>query len=371
MADSCKVCGSALVAAQRYCRLCGTEVDVLEEMPTQALGAQQAVATPFATAPLAPGRSTDAKLPPTMAAAGYQPPYAAPQASSAQIQPPHRSSSFRFLTLALFVLVAVALGAVIYAKVKNSGGAMKRISATKTDAPKPPSAPGEETEVSGNKSVVTNSYPLNADATFSINNFNGDIEIVGWDEPRAEVTITKSGGSGDARNGLDIKVSSSKDALSFDSTPLMARGVNVSYEVKLPRTLREVTITSMNSSVELTNFSGPVSIKLQNGGIDLTDVSGTVSAKTINGSIDAVFERTKPTDAQSYSTVNGDVDVQLASGINADLKAETVSGKIKIDEELGITVEKQMVGQKASGRVGAGGPALTAKTVNGSIEIGR
>lgn len=369
MADSCKVCGSQLVAGQRFCRLCGTEVDVLEEMPTQMLGAQPAAATPFSTAPLSAGRSTNSPLPPAQATA-YQPPYA-PQASSAQLQPPPCSSSSRYIILALFALIAVALAAGIYARVKNGGAVQKRLIITKPDAPKAPSAPTNGAEASGSKSVITNSYPLNADATFSINNFNGDIEIVGWDEPRAEVTITKSGGSQSDQSAVDIKVSNSKDALSFDSTSLMSRGINVSYEVKLPRTLREVTITSMNSSVALTNFSGPVSIKLQNGGIDLKDVSGAVSAKTINGSIEAVFDQTKPTDAQNYSTVNGDVNVQLAPSINADLKAETISGKIKIDDELGIPVEKQMVGQKASGSIGKGGPTLTAKTINGSIEISK
>jgi DUF4097 and DUF4098 domain-containing protein YvlB len=51
------------------------------------------------------------------------------------------------------------------------------------------------------------------------------------------------------------------------------------------------------------------------------------------------------------------------------LKAETVSGGVKADGDLGLAVGKGYAGEHAAGTLGRGGEAITVKTVSGNIKI--
>jgi DUF4097 and DUF4098 domain-containing protein YvlB len=70
-----------------------------------------------------------------------------------------------------------------------------------------------------------------------------------------------------------------------------------------------------------------------------------------------------------FSSTNGNIEISFNSDFNALLSASTTHGSIRLDEEFQIPVQKQMVGQQASGRIGGGGPTLSVKTVNGSIKL--
>ena len=55
---------------------------------------------------------------------------------------------------------------------------------------------------------------------------------------------------------------------------------------------------------------------------------------------------------------------------NHDLFA-TLHGSLSIDNGFGIQIEKQVVGARAHGQIGEGGPPLKVKTQNGSIRISK
>ena len=54
-----------------------------------------------------------------------------------------------------------------------------------------------------------------------------------------------------------------------------------------------------------------------------------------------------------------------------DVNGETVTGRIDVDDSLGLNVETRIVGQRVEGQVGEGGQALKLKTVNGNIKISK
>jgi DUF4097 and DUF4098 domain-containing protein YvlB len=70
-----------------------------------------------------------------------------------------------------------------------------------------------------------------------------------------------------------------------------------------------------------------------------------------------------------FHTVNGGIDVELPSDVNATVHASTVNGHISTDFPL--MIRGKFTNRQLSGAIGQGGPELNLKTVNGSIELHR
>jgi DUF4097 and DUF4098 domain-containing protein YvlB len=181
--------------------------------------------------------------------------------------------------------------------------------------------------------------------------------------------------------------------------------VEVAYEIKLPRTLKLVTIESASGSASLADLKSAVSVSTASGDVQLSDIigdvtlnsasgdvslsevtgkikanaasgsialtgiTGSVQANTASGDIKAVFEGVTAGEPLEFSTANGDVEIEFKTDINADLDIETIKGDIEIDEKFQISLEKQIVGQRASGRIGTGGQRLKINTVNGDVKV--
>jgi DUF4097 and DUF4098 domain-containing protein YvlB len=112
-----------------------------------------------------------------------------------------------------------------------------------------------------------------------------------------------------------------------------------------------------------------VSIVVQRGNIKLEDVSGTINTRTTKGNTVVVLTEAARNAPQVFNGVSGNIELELSPDVNAELKAETISGDIEIDEDFDIKVEKRMIGQQAVGRIGKGGQPIVVKTVSGNIKI--
>lgn len=410
MTERCGSCGAELFAGQQFCRACGTPTRQFssEDLPTQLLPHQQQQPqqqptqpqsppqTPLSTAPLSGGRNTSD---PVYGAGyqAYQPPVAPPLqqrhtspvvATTLPPTPPRRRSRvWLYVVLALLVFFGGAslMAGLFFA---NRNPRVVRVTRPKVAVPpapevRPPLPPGlaphgeemllenEGAEVSGDQTTITKTYPLAKGGSFALHNISGDITIEGWDEQTAEVQIIKRGGSPQARDALQIVREQSANRLAFSTTPESQRGVGeVQYVVKLPRNLRELEIKSNNSNIEVSGVSNAsVSVNVNRGNIALEDVHGTVNSSTMKGNIAVVIDEAARTAPQVFNAVNGNVELELAPDANAQLKAETISGNIEVDEDFGVKVEKRMIGQQVVGRIGTGGQPIVVKTVSGNIKI--
>jgi hypothetical protein len=409
MTERCGNCGAELFEGQQFCRACGTPTRQFsgEDLPTQMLPHQQQPQhqqsppqqqqppnTPLSTAPLSGGRNTSDPVYGT-GYPSYQPHAGVPQqhhTSPVAFAPPtasprRRSRGWLYAVVALLIFFGGAslMAGLFFA---NRSQRAVRVSRPKVVVPPvpdvmppmPPPFEGDEdallenegAEVSGNQTTITKTYPLAKNGAFALHNINGDITVEGWDEQQAEVTIIKRGGSPQARDALKIMREQSADRLAFSTMPEgRAGGVEeVRYEVKLPRNLRELQIVSNNSNVELTGANAAsISIMLQRGNIGLEDVSGTVNSRTTKGNTKVVIGDAARTAPQVFNGISGNIELELSPDVNAELKAETISGDIEVDEDLGLKVEKRMIGQQAVGRIGKGGQPIVVKTVSGNIKI--
>ena len=396
MTERCRNCGAELFAGQQFCRQCGARTGMLthDDVATQILpGAQPTTPAPppTATAPLGGERATDPNF------RGYQSGYPAgpqpvvPLAASAPATVParRRRASLVWLVLAIvvFALGTTAVG-VAFLIANNTRRLVREV---RVAPPRPPAvprvpqppAPGaaadadedtldeEDADVTDNKTVITRTFPLAPEeGAFEVTNLNGDVTVEGWDEPQAEVKVTKRGGSPDEREGTEIKLERKGDRLALHTEPGdEGDGREVTYEVKVPRRLQQVKLSTMNGNVKLAGVHAGVEVSAQNGNVKLEDVGGAVAAKTMHGNTKVVLPAEGRDADQSFNTLNGNIEVELKGAVNADLKAESTTGAIEVDDALGLSVTKQIVGQRVAGRLGQGGPAIVVKTLSGNIKI--
>jgi len=143
--------------------------------------------------------------------------------------------------------------------------------------------------------------------------------------------------------------------------------VSVRFSVKVPAGVRFVG-TTVSGDVIARSLKSDVELRTVNGGIDAS-TTGYAEATTVNGSIDLVMGSVGWPRHLEYSTVNGGITIQVPDGIKADVEAETVNGDIESDFPL--TVSGRFGPRRLSGTIAGGGPLLSLRTVNGSIELRR
>jgi len=141
--------------------------------------------------------------------------------------------------------------------------------------------------------------------------------------------------------------------------------VVVDFRVAVPAGVRFVGRT-VNGGVEADNLGGPIEAYTVNGGVNVSS-DGTVRATTVNGSIKASVGSPEWDGELAFNTVNGGITLNLPSGLNAGVRAQTVNGEISTD--FPITVKGKISRRRLSGTVGNGGGDLSLSTVNGSIQL--
>jgi hypothetical protein len=398
----CDNCGAAVLPGHRFCRSCGRATDDYAEegTPTQMMPPEPPpVRGSRDTATATPSRvNTNPVYTPPQQQQTQQPNYYQQQ-HYAPIQPPQpmpphytptRSRSpwgWIVAAIAIVLIVAVALGVVIFNDSPPPGRPPREASGP---PPLPPPPPG---------STITRTFPFAAKGgNLTLETLSGDVTIEGWDEPRAEVRITKSGNT-------EVRDSSDGSNLILRTEPRGGDGGDVKYEIKLPRNAGRVEIRAVNSDIALSDFTGNVQINNDNGSvtmsdmngdikvnmangdinftdvqgvlwvntasgtIEMLDVNGKISANSVSGDISVSFagENLEPL---SVNTVSGDIEVTFDSDVNADLTVKTLTGDIEVDESLGIEVrETPVVGKEARGRIGAGGQSIKINTTAGDVRI--
>ena len=243
-------------------------------------------------------------------------------------------------------------------------------------APLPPGAESvlgadnAEVDASDGEIVLTKRFTLDKSASVTLANVSGDIAIEASDGPEAELIVSKSGGSEQDREAAQVKFFSDNGRLSVRADiPRNVKNVDVRYELRLPRELGRVEVNSTSGNIRMSDIAAQIAIATLSGEIELSDVTGVATARTVSGNIKAELAQVPPDRPMDFVSVSGNIEVNFNSDFDANLTAATTSGSIRLDDDFGITVQKPLVGQHASGRIGRGGPPLSVKTVSGNIKL--
>jgi hypothetical protein len=146
------------------------------------------------------------------------------------------------------------------------------------------------------------------------------------------------------------------------------------YTVKVPRKTsvmyEEVNWNGGNLSVA--NVEGDVEVKLNNSSMKLTNISGPITANTTNGNIVVVFSNLAQDKPSSIRAINGHIDVALPNNTKSNLKMGTHNGEVYTDFEVDIKNKgdlKKVGGNTIEGTTNGGGVQLTISTINSDIYL--
>ncbi len=225
-------------------------------------------------------------------------------------------------------------------------------------------------------------YPLAAGGRVSLKNINGAARVSVWDRDEVKVDAVKwaykQGRVDEAKiiidqtaNDIRIRTEYPRSNNTWDDSDRRYNNpASVEYTLTIPRTARIDSIELINGDLVIENVAGDVRASSINGEVTGKNLAGEVRLSTINGHLEASFDRIDESKPVSLSSVNGSVELILASDAEADIKARTVHGNIT--NGLGLPVKKgKYVGRSLAGTLGRGGARIDLSNVNGSIRINR
>ncbi len=141
--------------------------------------------------------------------------------------------------------------------------------------------------------------------------------------------------------------------------------INVDFIVRVPAGVR-FSAWTVEGSVGAEHLSADVEAHTVTGKIDIS-TAGMASASAINGSIHAILTGAIWRDSRSFSTVNGNVELELQPCINANVHATAAGGRIDSDLPIALRTTSKRGGFHAT--IGKGGPDIRVTTANGTIHL--
>ena len=182
-------------------------------------------------------------------------------------------------------------------------------------------------------------YPLKPNGRIDLENFNGGIDILGWDKDSVEITGRKYARTPELLQAIKIDIVAAPDALRIRTIrPLERRGnMGANYVLRVPRRVVLGSITSSNGGIRLRTIDGEARLRSSNGAIEVFGLKGNLEANTSNAGIDVQGLE----GSASLRTSNGGITVDRVQGAfeaftsNANVEAR-LSG---IDSSRPIRVE--------------------------------
>jgi DUF4097 and DUF4098 domain-containing protein YvlB len=221
-----------------------------------------------------------------------------------------------------------------------------------------------------------------------VDNVSGPVRVEGWDRDTIQVHYVKQARGSKALEDFRIEIQTEGDTLKVHPVHAPQAGFRfgpVSFDLKVPASLRQLRVHSVSGRVEVANLSADIAQELETvSGSISSERSGNLSAKSISGAIDFSFAGDKLY-AKSISgaingkirglsrggsveaeTVSGSLDLAAYAGLDAELRLSSVSGSISCGFPLQISEQKR---NRLEGRIGTGAAKVAAKSISGSITL--
>lgn len=230
------------------------------------------------------------------------------------------------------------------------------------------------------KSEDIKTYPLVNDSGISIENSNGDIDVLSHDGTNAILHITKLGATEGDLNNIYADVIVTDKSLQIITKYLNpAAKALINYQLLLPKINKyscnfktssgdtsikeidaEVNATSMSGKINVEKVIGTTQAKTSSGDMKFKTITGRLTATTQSGSVEAK----KIEGPAQFTSSSGDMDIDTVS---QNTEAHTASGTLDIKNIAAIlhavstsgdmdisNVASHFIGRSVSGRVKAG-----------------
>lgn len=216
----------------------------------------------------------------------------------------------------------------------------------------------------------------------------GTIHVIGHDSDEVRLRVTHTPEGGEPRTVADIaeyiQVESRNTRLRIAGrAPASGRFESIDLTLMVPARADLAVRVSRGGEIRVEDMAGLVNVSHRNGSVELHDLAGPALVNAVNGSIAASFT-TPPTQAMSFITLNGEVDLTLPASARADVQLRTErNGYIDSDFTLpDVDYPYAAEAQEGTAKplyserpiairstINGGGPPLVATTENGPIRL--
>ena len=224
----------------------------------------------------------------------------------------------------------------------------------------------------------TRTFAVSRSPRITLNTFDGQVTIRGWDKQEVTYNATKAAHDEDTLKGISIESQQQGEAVSITATNNDQDSGSVNFELYVPRqsTLHvssgdgalnlegvkgQITLRSGDGPIEVSNGGGQLQVNTGDGVIRVIKFDGQVDARTgdgeinLDGNFDAVTART------------GDGTISLSVPAGSSFTIET-NAPDEINNE-GFTVAEDITPSPRvkRWRIGNGGKVFILKTGEGKI----
>lgn len=143
--------------------------------------------------------------------------------------------------------------------------------------------------------------------------------------------------------------------------------LRIDITVKIPKGL-EVTAGSVSGDVSVAGAEGDVRVSSVSGDVRLdAPKASRVRASSVSGDVDVRIRELTGTGTLSFTSVSGNVEIELPKNVDADVSMRTVSGSMESDFPL--TLNGRVNRRSFEARIGKGGRELALRTVSGDVRL--
>jgi len=270
------------------------------------------------------------------------------------------------------------------------------------------------------------SYALKPGSRLAVDNFNGSVEITGWDQDKVEIDGNRYASTPELLDAIRVDVAATDDSVQIRTIRPSDRHGNMgaSYVIRAPKKLNLDRIVSSNGAVKVADIEGairlrtsngsvraarmrgsfeaqtsngavniedlegPATVRTSNGAVHADGVRGALQASTSNGAIRAHLRQPEPHRTVRLETTNGGIDLTMDALADNEIRASTSNGGITVKLPPGagarlhartshnavhsdFDVKREGFDSKSSlnGVIGDGGPTVDLTSSNGSIRL--
>jgi hypothetical protein len=218
-----------------------------------------------------------------------------------------------------------------------------------------------------------------------LHNISGDVSVTATDGDRVEVVGIRRGRGGYDEDDVRVDVHEGRDGVTIcalwgEESWCDERGSHieshgdgrrqrgsVDFEVRLPRRLK-LSANSVSGDVDVTGVGDEVRARSVSGDVKLERVRApAVRAASVSGDVEVQIDALTGAGDLEFTSVSGNVELQLPRSLDADVRLRTVSGELESDFQL--TLQGSMNRRNLAGRIGRGGRELLLTTVSGDVRL--
>ena len=224
----------------------------------------------------------------------------------------------------------------------------------------------------------TKSFQVSGSPRVSINTFDGEVIVHGWDKSEVQYKATSRAENDEALKQLDIITEQNGQMVSITARNEHQRNASVAFEVFVPRQTTvhvssgdgsvslegvsgEITLRSGDGAIAVSNSGGMLHVNTGDGTIQISKFDGQVDARTGDGAIalDGIFK------ALSARTGDGEISLTVPAGSSFTIETNLPD---EISNE-GFTVSEDITRSPRLKRwkIGNGGQIFVLRTGDGKI----